>query len=414
MIFKKTISGVFLLVIMAAPVFFFAVRKPQAGTGPNPDSGAAASGAAQVRTPGEGPVSVKVAVARRGELVIRLRSPGEAMTTRMIVMKAGLAGVLKELKVNEGLHVKAGDLLARLDDERPRLALERQEASRLRLLSEMLLERRFGRFADRPGGESVEKSAKATADFAAAEAGFRQGTISRSEFEKASQDYERTLIESGMMKDEVMAASNGLTQAEIDVKTAELDLAQTVIRAPFAGIITDIKVSPGEPLEIGRDLFTLVSLSEIKVIARVLESEVGKIRAGREVALRFSACPDKVFAGVIEAVSPVVNPGDRTCAVHVVVENPREEIKPGMHAEVEIAAEVHADRLLVPQDAVLVRGGRQLVFVVEDGLAKWRYVEVGLESQGWAEVLDGVNDGDQVIIDGHLTLAHDARVSVVR
>jgi multidrug efflux pump subunit AcrA (membrane-fusion protein) len=89
-----------------------------------------------------------------------------------------------------------------------------------------------------------------------------------------------------------------------------------------------------------------------------------------------------------------------------------------MHAEVEIAADVYKDRLLVPQDAVLVRGGRKLVFVVENGLAKWRYVEIGLENERFAEILPstepgwGVQAGEQVIVEGHFTLAHDAKVVV--
>jgi len=99
--------------------------------------------------------------------------------------------------------------------------------------------------------------------------------------------------------------------------------------------------------------------------------------------------------------------------VHVVVENLKEEIKPGMHAELEIAAEVHKDRLLVPQEAVLVRGGRKLVFVVEEGQARWRYVEVGLENESVAEVLDGVKEGEKVIVEGHFALAHDAPVSII-
>ncbi len=84
-----------------------------------------------------------------------------------------------------------------------------------------------------------------------------------------------------------------------------------------------------------------------------------------------------------------------------------------MHAEVEIAAEVFRNRLLVPQEAVLVRGGRKLVFVVGDGLAKWRYIESGLENERFVEVLEGVKEGDEIITDGHLTLAHDAEVKIV-
>ena len=82
-------------------------------------------------------------------------------------------------------------------------------------------------------------------------------------------------------------------------------------------------------------------------------------------------------------------------------------------AEVEIAAEIFKDRVIVPQEAVLTRGGRKLVFVVEEGTAKWRYVEIGVENERYAEILDGVMAGELVIIEGHFSMAHDARVTVV-
>ncbi len=95
-----------------------------------------------------------------------------------------------------------------------RLALERQEATRLRLLSEMLLEKRFGRLDGAAGRRHPGRSTTAQADLAEVEAKFRKGLISREELEKAAKEYEIALIESGLRKDEVMAASKGLTQAE--------------------------------------------------------------------------------------------------------------------------------------------------------------------------------------------------------
>ncbi len=83
-----------------------------------------------------------------------------------------------------------------------------------------------------------------------------------------------------------------------------------------------------------------------------------------------------------------------------------------MHAEVEVAAEIYEGRVLVPQEAVLVRGGRKLVFVVEDGRAKWRYVTTGLENERYVEILEGAKEGESVIVEGHLILAHDARVTI--
>jgi multidrug efflux pump subunit AcrA (membrane-fusion protein) len=89
-----------------------------------------------------------------------------------------------------------------------------------------------------------------------------------------------------------------------------------------------------------------------------------------------------------------------------------------MHAEVEIESEIYKDKLIVPQEAILVRSGRKLVFVVENGLAKWRYVQIGLENENYAEILPGANPGEglnereMVITEGHFTLAHDARVTI--
>ena len=119
------------------------------------------------------------------------------------------------------------------------------------------------------------------------------------------------------------------------------------------------------------------------------------------------------FKGKTKAISPIINPEDKTCTVVIEVDNPQEQIKPGMHAEVEIPAEIYKDILLIPQEAVLVRG-RKLAFAVEEGLAKWRYIQVGLENEDYAEVLEGVEEGELVIIEGHFTLAHDAKVKVVQ
>lgn len=192
-----------------------------------------------------------------------------------------------------------------------------------------------------------------------------------------------------------------------------MELEKTRITAPFSGVVTQIKVAPGENIEIGREICTLVNLGQLKIEAKVLETLIGKVRLGREADVRFSAYPGKVFRGRVAAISPLVSPTEKTCSVFIHLDNPSGEIKPGMHAEVEIVSEVFPGRLLVPQAAVLVRGGRPLVFVIENGLAKWRYIQTGEENEQFVEVLDGVKEGEQVIVEGHLTLAHDSPVRVV-
>jgi RND family efflux transporter MFP subunit len=408
-IFSKKILIISLIVIVVgALVFFIFFREKPAES----EEALAQDSAEETQKAKETPLPVKVVEAKKGDLIIKLKSPGEAVTNMKIDMKAEVAGVIKSLNVEESTQVKKGELLVVLDDEKYRLDLELEEATRLNVLSELLVEKRFAEPKESKSGPDKEKIQKAKDDYEEARRNFRNGLISRVEFEKASADYELVLIESGEKKEEILAATKGLTQAEIRVKTAQMNLEKTKIKAPFSGLIYDIKVSPQEHVTSGRELFTLVNIDRIRVNAKVLESEIGKMKVGREVDLKFSAYPGRIFKGEEKAISPVINPQDKTCNVIIDVANPEEEIKPGMHVEVEIAAEIHKDKLLIPQDAVLVRSGRKLAFVVEEGLAKWRYIEVGLENEDYAEVLDGIKEGEPVIIEGHFTLAHDARVRI--
>lgn len=366
---------------------------------------------------GEGPASaplpVKVAVARLADLEKRIKSPGQVFTERKIVLKAEVKGVLKKLLIREGQHVQKDEILVELDDTPYKLKLEQDEAARLKALSELLLDRFFRQPETTTNQEEILNLKKAEENYLRAEKTFQEGLLAQSELEKARRDYELALIGSGLKRDEIIAASKGLTQAEVNVKIARLELEKTRLAAPFSGIVTQIKVAPGENIEVGREICTLVDLRQLKIEAKVLETEVGKIKEGREAQVRFSAYPDRVFEGQVAAISPLVSPTEKTCSVFINLDNPAEEIKPGMHAEVEIVTEVFARRLLVPQEAVLVRGGRPLVFVVENGLAKWRYIQTGEENEQYVEVLEGLSEGEQVIIEGHLTLAHDSPVRII-
>jgi RND family efflux transporter MFP subunit len=422
---KAVLAGSLVVLVAAGAYFLVFHKSPAAAKDPDGGSSSSTSAAGSAAIPPDqkaeaAPLPVKVSKAFIGDLVMTLKSPGEAYTEKRVVLKSEVGGIVKNLFAAEGRHVRQGDLLVELDDREFRLNLERLEAQRLRYLSELFLERQFSVTEEPPAAALVDKLAKAQADYDRVSEGFKSGVASQIDLERAQAALELALIEAGRKKDEVQAATKGLTQAEVDVKIARLALEKARIRAPFAGIVTDLKLSPDERLDPGRELFTLVDISRIKVKAKVLESEVGKVVAGREVDLRFSAFPDRSFKGRIEAVSPVIDTADKTCGVYVVLDNPSEEIKPGMHAEVEFPTEIFTGRLLVPQQAILVRGGRKLVFAVEGDTAKWRYIEVGLENERFAEVLPGkepgwgVAAGDTVIVEGHITLAHDTKVTVVQ
>jgi RND family efflux transporter MFP subunit len=333
-------------------------------------------------------------------------------------MKAETSGKVNRILVQESQHVKKGQVLLELDDREARLNLENSEATRLETLSRYILEQQFA--AGSPEGAGADAEGQSlTQKYDEISRLFQKGMISQEEFERRNRQLEIDIIKSGAKKDEIMEVSQGLTQAEIQVKQARLTLEKSQVRAPFSGIITNIQISPGQHVSAGSDLFSLVNIDKVQVHAKVLESEIGKMKVGREVDLKFSAYPGQVFKGRVHAISPIVDPEDKTCNVIVEMVNVDQAVKPGMHAEVEIAAEIYPDRLLVPQDAILTRNQRKLVFVVEGDRAKWKYIAIGLENEDYAEVLPtddpggGIEPGNQVLVDGHFTIAHDARIRIV-
>jgi RND family efflux transporter MFP subunit len=408
---KKYLIVFLILIIVSAGVYFLFLKKgPEAKA--SEESGETTVQEGTEAAP-EAPVSVRTVTARKGDLNIKLKSPGEAFTRKKIILKSEVEGYIDKLYVEEGRHVKKGELLLELDNQQYQLNLQDAKASYLQKLSELLMEQKFSQTQEPISSSTSEKLDKLKKEFDKANELYAKGMISMEEYEKISKEYEMALIESGELKDEIREAAKGVTQADIKVKKAQMDLEKTKISAPFSGIICDIQVTAQEHVSSAQELFTLVNIDLIQVHAKVLESEVGKMKTGREVTLNFSAYPQNEFKGTVKSISPIIDPEDRTCKVIVTMENPKEVIKPGMHAEVEIITDIYQDRLLIPQDAILVRGGRKLAFVVEGNLAKWRYLELGLENEEFAEVLDGIKEGEEVIIEGHFTLAHDARVRVV-
>lgn len=219
-------------------------------------------------------------------------------------------------------------------------------------------------------------------------------------------------------------ATSGLDQSEVALRQAQIELARSRVQAPFGGRIADLKVVRGQQVNAGTELMTIVDLDPIKVEVNVLEAEMGLLGEGKRASIRFAAFPGETFEGRIATVNPVVDPEKRTGRVTVLLTNPNGRIKPGMYAEVSLAATSFPDRVLVPRAAILERGEgtrRKMLFVYkEDGplaRADWRYVTTGRENDSLVEIVPSdegmVQPGEIVLVDGHHYLAHDTPVRLV-
>lgn len=212
---------------------------------------------------------------------------------------------------------------------------------------------------------------------------------------------------------------SGLAAARVRLERAKLDRQRATIVAPFDGVVDRVLTVPGDLLNAGADISTLVDLRNLRIEASVLEHDLPLIKVGGEAVITSAAAAGQSFAGKVVAVLPLVDSLTRAGRAFVRTTGTG-ALRPGMYADVRLEAQRLPDRRLVPTRAIIQRDGRDLVFVVREGRAQWTYVQAGRSNGRQTEILPDsasglipVNPGDNVIIEGHLTLTHDAQVRVV-
>jgi membrane fusion protein (multidrug efflux system) len=309
------------------------------------------------------PAPVEVQPAARGEMlaVYSGTAPIEADGEAVVVAKVG--GELRQLLVEEGAHVRKGQVLARLDGERLRLEAAQSKAQ----LSK--LERDYKR--------NVELQ--------------QRGLVAVSAFEN--------------LRYEVDAA-----RAAYDLTA--LQLSYTDIRAPIDGVVAERFVKAGNTLNPNDKLFRVADLSPLVAHVHVPESELRKLRTGQVASAQVDAAGG-AFQSFIQRISPVVDSNTGTFKVTLELRDPSNKLKPGMFARIDIVHERRTDVVRIARSALLEDDGNQRVFVVQAGKAVSRPVTLGLTNGPLVEVLSGVAVGDPVVIVGQGTLKDGSPVRVV-
>jgi Cu(I)/Ag(I) efflux system membrane fusion protein len=178
------------------------------------------------------------------------------------------------------------------------------------------------------------------------------------------------------------------------------------IRAPADGIVTDKPVIEGMRVMPGEPLYKLADLSSIWLIADVQEGDLGLIRRGANARASMVAFPGRTFDGTVDFIYPTLASETRTARVRIVMPNPELALRAAMYASVEIAAPA-SDRavLAVPDSAVIDSGARQVV-LVEKGEGRFapRVVKVGARGGGFAEILDGLAEGERVVVGANFLI----------
>ncbi|MEW6703639.1 MAG: efflux RND transporter periplasmic adaptor subunit [Pseudomonadota bacterium] len=185
-------------------------------------------------------------------------------------------------------------------------------------------------------------------------------------------------------------------------------------RSPVAGVVTEKKALQGMRFMPGEALYQVTDLGTVWVLADVYEQDLGLVRAGAPATVKINAYPDKSFSGKVTYVYPTLSAQTRTVPVRVELPNPGQLLKPGMFAQVELGAGSAAPVLAVPESAVIDSGTRRIVLVqAAEGRFEPREVKLGARSDAYVQVLDGVRDGEPVVVAANFLIDAESNLKAV-
>src|SRR5438093_1475175 len=320
-----------------------------------------ASGAAGFGGGGPMGLPVEVAVAATDTVRDEIAATGQIEAVQSIDLRAEVEGRIVEFLVREGQEVDKDTPLFKVDDAQLKAQVAQLEAQR------DLAQQALARAKD-----LAQQNASSAADLEKAEAEARSA------------------------------------QAQYDLQRIRLD--RTTVRAPFAGVVGQRYVSVGDYVTTSTKLASLHTVNPQRAAFQVPERFARDLKPGQQVSFRVAAIAGRDFTGEVDFVDPVVQLPGRTILVKARVPNPARLLQPGMFIEAHLVTGVRPKAIVIPEEAVVPAEGANAVWVVVQGRATRRQVELGVRTPGFVEVTSGLEVGTQVVVGGLELLAPGAPV----
>ena len=311
---------------------------------------------AQMKPP---PATVAVAAPRSETWHRELTAVATLETRQGIVVKTELEGLVTRVAFESGAAVKQGDLLVDLDTSREEAELKGLVAAAR--LAELSLNR---------AKELRNNGSNSAADLDAAEATYTQ----------------------------TLAAA----------EQVRVTISKKHIAAPFSGRLGITQVSPGQYLRAGDPLVQLEALDPICADFGLPQQDLPLVRPGLAVTLTIDAFPGRIFTGTIEALNPRISDTTRNVRIRAALPNSDEALRPGMFGRVQLTLAEAQSVLVLPSAAIVYSPYGNSVFVVEDGVAKQKFVQTGTQRGDVVVIVSGLSGNEQVVVAGHLKLRNGA------
>ncbi|HEX8097358.1 MAG TPA: efflux RND transporter periplasmic adaptor subunit [Pyrinomonadaceae bacterium] len=363
------------------------------------------------------------------------KAPKEVKTARVVEMPVGqtitvsgtlaaqdqatvsvkVPGRLGSISVDLGSVVRRGQSVAQVEAQDYKLRVQQAEASLAQARARLGLTPDGADDRVNPENTATVRQARAQLDEARASREravklVEQGVIARAEYEREDASFK---VAQGRYQDSIEEVRNRqgvLQQRRTELALARQQLADTVITAPFDGVVQEKKASVGEYLGAGAPVVTIVRVNPLRFRAEVPEREAQTVHTGQQMRITVEG-EVAIFVGRVVRLSPTITEQNRILVVEAEVAN-NGRLRPGSFARADIVTSDASMAVTVPSRAVTVFAGIEKVIIVQNNKALEKPVTTGRRADDWTEILSGVNVGDTVVIDpGNLQSGQPIKVA---
>lgn len=247
------------------------------------------------------------------------------------------------------------------------------------------------------------------------------------EYESQLLGYEKLLQEKKPDEaDEIikkLKISSGFLNAELDIKAAHYELSLASLKAPFNGVLADVKVMYGSQLKPGQEVFKIYDPKDLFVEVKLLETDIQLLDIGINAdiyPISMNVISEKKYQASLHEINPYVDENGMIVAKLKIKlsdfgnnQLPKSSLLPGMNCIANLSVKFK-DVLVIPKEAIIIRNGKAVVFTVKDGKANWNYVKVGRDNGKDVEIKSGLKPYAEVIISNNLQLADGVTVKVIQ
>lgn len=368
-------------------------------------------------------VPVKTAKVMQADLENQVLTTGKVKAKEETVVFSEGTGILRQFNLTEGDAVKKGQVIGNIDVS--------DTESKIAQLEAQIAEERAKLEKTKAGSEPEEiaqaeeqvrqrqyRFELALKEYQRTEQLYKSGAASKQELDNKQQDLRiaeseltagkqnLALKQKGPRKEELLAIEASIQRLAVEKEQAEKERNQSAILAPADGTVISLKAKNGQHLNKGAEILTIADLSQLEIVSEVSESDVKKIKPGQQAVIEGPALGKEKLKAEVVRIAPVAVTGkdgkeDKTSVdVTLALMERSEVLKPGFQVDVRIVSQKASDVLQVAYEAVQQEGdGTPYVWVAEEGKAKKRKVQTGIESELSVELKSGVRKDEKVILN---------------